>query len=90
MSNLIEVSATGDAVTGADGYRLFSVTVSAAAANASVKIKDTSSGSTILTVEAVIGASGSWHAGDPKGVFIGTTIHATLSGAAAVASIEYS
>lgn len=90
MSNLKEVSATGDVVTGADSYRLHSVTVSAAADAASVVIKDTSGGAALVTVKAAIQTTVTWRAGDPKGVFIGTTIHATVTGTAPAVDIEYS
>ncbi len=90
MSSLKQVAATGDVATGADGYQLFSVTVSAAADAASCVIKDTSSGSAILTVKAAIGTTATWRAGDPRGVFVGTTIHATVTGTAPAVDVEYS
>lgn len=89
MSSLKEVSATGDVVTGADGYRLHSVVLTAAGATSSVVIRDTSGGSALLTVKAAANTTARWEAGDRSGVFVGTTIHATLSGASAVADVEY-
>lgn len=89
MSILKQVAATGDVITGADAYRLHSVTLAAAADAASVVIKDTSSGSAIMTLKAAIGATASWVAGDPEGVFIGTTIHATVTGTSPAVSVEY-
>jgi hypothetical protein len=90
VSNLKEISATGDVVTGGDGYRLHSVTVSAAADAASVVIRDVSGSSPLLTVKAAIGATATWRAGDVDGVFVGTTIHATVTGTAPAVDIEYS
>lgn len=89
MSTLKQVAATGDVVTGADVYRLYSVTVSAAADAASCVIKDTSGGSALLTVKAAIGTTATWRAGDPEGVFIGTTIHATVTGTSPAVNVEY-
>lgn len=90
MSTLKQVTATGDVVTGADGYRLHSVTISAAADAATVVIKDTSGGATILTLKAPIQTTTTWCAGDPKGAFIGTTIHATVTGTSPLINVEYS
>jgi len=89
VSKLKEVSATGDVATGADAYRLFSVTVSAAADAASCVIRDASGGSPVLTVKAAIGTTASWRAGSSEGAFIGTTIHATVTGTAPAVDIEY-
>jgi hypothetical protein len=89
VSQLKQVAATGDVATGADGYRVFSVTVSAAADAASCVIRDVSSGSALLTVKAPIQTTATWHAGDPDGVWIGTTIHATVTGTSPAVSIEY-
>lgn len=89
MSTLKQVSATGDVATGADGYRLFSVTVSAAADAASCVIRDVSGTDPLVTVKAAIQTTVTWRAGDPKGVFIGTTVHATVTGTAPAISVEY-
>lgn len=90
MSKLKEIAATADVATGGDGYYLHSVTVSAAADAASCVIRDVSGSSALLTVKAAIGTTASWRAGDSHGVFIGTTIHATVTGTAPAVDIEYS
>ena len=89
MSKLKEVSATGDVATGADGYRLFSVTVTAAADAASCVIRDVSGSSPLVTVKAAIQTTATWRCGDPEGVFIGTTIHATVTGTSPAVGVEY-
>lgn len=87
--DLKQVSATGDVVT-QDAY-LHSVVLTPAAAASSVVIRDGASGAVRLTLNAVAnGASVVWTAGDNEGVFFTSAIHATLSGAAAVASLEFS
>lgn len=90
MSKLKQISATGDVATGADGYRLHSLVVSAAADAASVVIRDVSGSDPLITVKAAIGLTATWRAGSPNGVFIGTTIHATVTGTAPAISVEYS
>lgn len=89
MSRLKEISATGDVATGADMYRLFSVTVSAGADAASAVIRDTSGGNPLVTVKAPIQGTVTWRCGDPDGVIIGTTIHATVTGTSPAIAIEY-
>lgn len=90
MSKVKEIAATADVATGADGYRLFSVTVSAGADAASCVIRDVSGSDPLVTVKAAILSTATWHAGDPEGVWIGTTIHATVTGTAPAVDIEYS
>ncbi len=89
MSNLKQVAATGDVVTGADQYQLFSVVLTAGSDAATLAVKDTSGGSTVLTLKAAASTSAAWTAGDVDGVLIGTTIHATLTGTGPVACFEY-
>lgn len=90
MSKLKQISATADVATGADGYRLHSIVVSAGADAASVVIRDVSGTDPLVTVKAAILTTASWSAGDANGVFIGTTIHATVTGTAPAISVEYS
>jgi len=85
--DLKQVSATGDVTTNVPAI-LRSVTLTAAAATSTVTVKDGSSGSARLTLSAVANTSVVWNAG-PSGVLFGTAIHATLSGASAVASFEF-
>lgn len=85
--DLKQVSATGD-VTVSVPALLRSVTLTAAAATSTVVVKDGSSGSARLTLSAVANTSVVWTAG-PEGVPFGTAIHATLTGASAVASFEF-
>jgi hypothetical protein len=85
--DLKQVSATGDVTTGVPAI-LRSVTLTAAAATSTVIVKNGSSGSARLTLSAVANTSVVWTAG-PEGVLFGTSIHATLSGASAVACFEF-
>ena len=87
--NLVQVSATGDVV--AAGRRLQSVVLSPATAASSVEVRDGAAGPVRLTLKALAnGASVGWTSGDPDGVPFSAAIHATLAGASAVASFEYS
>lgn len=86
--DLKQVSATGD-VTAVVPAVLRSVTLTAAAATATVVVKDGSGGSTRLTLSAVANASVTWQAGSAEGVHFGSAIHATLSGSGALASFEF-
>lgn len=85
--DLKQVNATGDVTTLVPAV-LRSVVLTAAAATSTVIIKDGSSGAARLTLSAVANTSVVWNAG-PDGVHFGTAIHATLSGASAVASFEF-
>lgn len=85
--DLKQVSASGDVTTGVPAI-LRSVTLTAAAATSTVVVKDGSTGSARLTLSAVANTSAVWTAG-PEGVLFGTAIHATLTGASAVASFEF-
>jgi len=86
--NLVQVAATGDVATGP--RQLHSVVLTAAAAAASVVVRDGSGGAVRLTVKAAIEATVSWVASDPKGVPFYSSVHATLTGAGALVSVEYS
>lgn len=89
MSTLKEVSATGDVITGA--RRILSVTLTPAAAASAVEVRDASGGAIVLTLKApASGGSVTWRPGDAKGIPVGTSVHATLTGAGALASFEYS
>lgn len=85
--DLKQVSSTGDVTTVVPAV-LRSVTLTAAAATSTVAVKDGSGGSTRLTLSAVANTSTTWYAG-PSGVLFGSSIHATLTGASAVASFEF-
>lgn len=85
--DLKQVSATGD-VTAVVPAILRSVTLTAAAATSTVIVKDGSGGATRLTLSALANTTVVWTAG-PGGVHFGSAIHATLSGASAVASFEF-
>ena len=85
--DLKQVSATGDVTTLVPAV-LRSVTLTAAAATSTVVVKDGSSGATRLTLSAVANTTVVWTAG-VDGVHFGTAIHATLTGASAVASFEF-
>jgi len=87
--NLVQVSATGDVVTGQ--RRLHSVILSPAGAAATLEVRDSASGAIRLTLKALInGPSVPWVAGDRSGIPFSSAIHATLTGAGALASFEYS
>ena len=87
--NLVQVAATGDVVSGQ--RRLHSVVLSPAAAASAVEIRDGSGGAIRLTLKPVAnGASIPWAAADRSGIPFTSAIHATLAGASAVASVEYS
>jgi hypothetical protein len=53
-------------------------------------IRDVSGSDPLVTVKAAILSTATWRAGDPEGVWIGTTIHATVTGTAPAVDIEYS
>ncbi len=91
MSNLKEVSATGDVTTSATATPsvLYSVTLSAGADAASVVIRDGSGGAIKLTLKAAILSTVSWKAGNKAGILMGTGIHATVTGTAPAIDIEY-
>ena len=88
---LKQVSATGDVdVTNAkQGAKLFSVVLTPAAAVSTLVVKDGGSGgTTILSLQAAAnGNSAVWRSG--SGVPLNGVLHATLSGASAVAAFEY-
>lgn len=85
--DLKQVSATGDVVTGTAVLR--SVVLTAAAATSTVAVRDGSGGAVRLTLSAVANGTAVWVAGSGDGVRFSTSIHATISGAAAVAAFEY-
>lgn len=87
MGALRQVSATGDVITGV--HRLYGVVLTPAAAVATLEIRDGSSGTVLLTLQAA--ASGSSVTPELGGcVQFATAIHATLSGAGALAAFHYS
>lgn len=87
--NLVQVSATGDVATGP--RVLHSVVLSPAAAACSVEVRDGASGAIRLTLKAAANAdSVPWAAADRSGIPFTSAIHATLAGAGALASFEYS
>lgn len=86
---LVEVAATGDVTTTVPAY-LHSVTFTAAGTTPSLEVRDGSGGAVRLTLQAAVGETVTWTAGDPRGVQFSTSIHATLAGAGSVASFEFS
>lgn len=86
--DLKQVAATGDVVTGS--VRLHSAAVAGAGAAAVVDVRDGSGGAVRLTLKAAAGEAATWVAGDREGVLFSTAIHATLTGAGALASFEFS
>jgi hypothetical protein len=87
--NLAQVSATGNVASGQ--RRLHSVVLSPAAAAATLEVRDGASGPIRLALKALInGPSVPWAAGDRSGIPFSSAIHATLTGAGALASFEFS
>lgn len=85
MSNVKQVTGTGDAVTGP--VRLLSVVLTHTGAAGVTTIRDGSGGTVFLTLRCVTDGSGQWTAADPAGVQIGTSINvASLTG---TLGIEY-
>ena len=88
-TKLARATATGDVETG-KGY-LKSVTVTPAAAVATVDVRLASSaGAIVLSLQAAAnGASVTWVSADSEAVYFAGALHATLAGAGASASFEY-
>lgn len=87
MGALRQVSATGDVITGV--RRLYGVVLTPAAALSTLEVRDGSGGPVLLTLQAAAGGS-SVVSGLGEGVQFATAIHATLSGAGALAAFHYS
>ncbi len=88
-SKFVQVSATGQVVTGPCYVK--SAVLAPAAAAASVTFNDGTSGSGAnknTLVAPANGNSSDWHCGDSDGVYCATGLYATLSGASAVATFE--
>lgn len=88
-TRLRQVTATGQAAVGP--VRLKSAVLTGAAAAATADLDDSLAGAGVdlLSLSAPAGGTASWTSGDPDGVFFGTALHATLTGAGAKLSIEY-
>lgn len=87
--DLKQVTATGDVVAGP--VMLRSVVLTPAAAVSTLEVRDDSTGDVRLSLQAAAnGGSAVWVAGDGGGVLFSTSVHATLTGASASASFEYS
>lgn len=87
--NLTQVAATGDVVTGSTFVH--SIVLTPAAAVATLEIRDGAAGAVRVKLQAAAnGNSATWTSGDHEGVLFSSTVHATLSGAGAVAAAEYS
>jgi len=85
VSNLKQVTGTGDAITGP--CRLLSVSLSHTAAAGVLTIKDGSGGAVFLTMRCAADGSQVWRAVDKSGVQIASTINvASITG---TATIEY-
>lgn len=87
MANLKQLTATGNVTTLKS--RLHSVSLTAAAAAATLELRDGTGTAVRLSLSAPIATTVTWTAGS-DGVYSATAIHATLGGAGAVASFEYS
>lgn len=87
MSNVVEVSATGDVTTHAGVLK--SVTLSAGADAATVVIRDGSGGNILLTLKSAILSTVSWRSGDKSGVFVSSGIHATITGTSPAIDVEH-
>jgi hypothetical protein len=89
--DLKQISADGD-VTATVPARLHSVVLTPDGTNAAtLVVKDGSSGSARLTLEAPgAGPSAVWVAGSSDGVLFSTAITADITGTGAVASFEFS
>jgi hypothetical protein len=71
---------------------LKSVVLTPAAALSTASLQDSAAGGGTDVISLQAAASGSsavWTAGDPDGVFFGTGLYLTLSGAGAAVSVEY-
>lgn len=87
--DLTQVTATGDVVTAVPAY-LRSVVLTPAAAVSTLEVRDGSGGVVRLKLQAAAnGNSAVWRAGSKQGVQFSSSIHATLSGAGAVADFEF-
>lgn len=86
MSNLIQVSATGDVK--AVKTVLHSVNLTAGADAASVVVRDGSGGTALLSLKAAANTSVHWSSGSREGVFFGESIHATFTGTSPTADFE--
>jgi hypothetical protein len=93
VSVLKRVTATGDVATGA--RTLYGVALTPAAALATLDVRDSSGGTVVLSLQAAAnGSSVIWQAsnqrrGELAGILVGSSLHATISGAGASASFEY-
>lgn len=89
MSNIKQIAASAAVATG--NVWLKSITLTAAADAASVAVDDSTdgAGTDLLTLKAAIGTTVTWRAGDPKGVFFGTALYATITGTSPAVSFEY-
>lgn len=91
-SALKQVSATGPVTDVADGsVYVKSVTLTAAAVAASVTLDDSTAGAgaDLLTLKAPIEQTVTWRCGDHQGALFATRVHATITGAGALVSVEY-
>jgi hypothetical protein len=87
LSNLAQVTGSGDVATGV--RKLRSITLTPAAAVATVVVKDGSGGSAVLSLQAAAnGNSVQWRAG-ADGVQFATAINLTLIGVGAIVVVEY-
>lgn len=86
-TRLAQITATGTVYNG-KGY-LKSLILAGGSDAATAAIKDGSGGGAIATLKAAAGTTATWSAGDPVGVFFGTTIYATLTGTSPTLTGEF-
>jgi hypothetical protein len=94
MSVLVQRSATGVALArpaGSTPIFVRSITLTAAAAAATVAIDDSSDGSAtdLIALAAPVGTTVQWRAHDSVGAVFFVSVYATLAGAGALLTIEH-